>query len=164
MRLFTSFALSAALLLAALPAPALCQGFENLIAAKSPQCAAYTQPARGAAPLTMDAARCRFVEFAGHWLGTIGRNLRHTEADMQIVPDGAGFVARFVRLAPEGASFSIKPSESGTSPFVGVLRYEEHHYEARGETQDSAAAGPFSRVRRMRVTEIFRFVSGRWVN
>ena len=164
MRHFTAFALFAALALAALPAPAPCQGFEHLIAAKSPQCAAYTRPARGAVPLTMDAARCRFVEFAGRWLGTIGRNLRHTKADMQVVPDGAGFVARFVRLDPEGATFSIKPSGSGSSPFVGVLRYEEHHYEARGGTRDAAAAGPFSRVRRMRVTEIFRFVSGRWVN
>lgn len=167
MHRFLHFALVAVLLASAAllrPAEAQCQGFESLIAAKSPQCEVYLGRAAAKAPATREAARCRFVEFAVRWMGTIGRNLRHTESDKQVLREGGGYVARFVRLDSSSASFSIKPSTSGSAPFIGVLRYEEHHFEGRGPSGSEAVSGPFQRVRRLRVTEIFRFVDGRWVN
>ncbi|WP_461211081.1 hypothetical protein [Desulfocurvus sp. DL9XJH121] len=150
-------------LLRAEPAPA--QDWEPLLASESQQCAVYlgsASPARDCG--SVEAARCRFMEFAGHWLARIGRNLRHTEDDVHVEPAGDGYVARFVRLDRTTARISIKPSPSSASPYVGVLRYEEHHYEARGRSPQAATSASFERVRRMRVTEIFRYVSGRWTN
>lgn len=145
------------------PGPARCQGFESLVAAKSPQCDVYLGR-KTKAPATREAVRCRFVEFAGQWMGIVNRSLRHSESSKQVLREGGVSIARFVRLAPSTATFSIKPSSSGSAAFVGVLRYEEHHFEGRGPTDAAAVEGPFQRVRRMRITQIFRFVGGRWVN
>lgn len=146
-----------------LRAPAPCQTWETLLAANSPQCAVYLDHgARTRAPVSAEAVRCRFAAFAGQWLGKIGRSLRHTEGNMELAPDKEGWVARFVRLDQDSASFQVNPSASSGCPWVGVLRYEEHHFEGRGPSASLAAEGPFEHVRSLRVTEIFRFVSGRW--
>ena len=153
------------------PAQTWAQTFESLLVADSPQCVAYLNPSprdssfmAPTVPVTREAARCRFMAFAGDWLVRIGRNLRHTEEDMDVTREGTGVVARFVRLDHGSARIAVKSSSSVSCSYVGILRYEEHHFEGRAESAERVVEGPFRRVRRLRVTEIFRFVSGRWVN
>jgi len=114
--------------------------------------------------VTLGAASERFESFARDWLVKIGRNLRHTDLNMDIVPREDGYAARFTRIASETMEFKVKPSSSPSCSYVGVLRYEEHHFEGRGQTLGQASQGPFARIGRLKVTEIFRFVAGRWVN
>jgi len=122
-------------------------------------------PARVADPLAIDRAVAQFEPFARKWVSIISRNLRHTASDMQIVADGDGtVVARFLEVDHNSLELQVKPSASGGTvcPFVGVLRYREHHYEARAGTADEVRNSQFHKVKTQRVTEIFRYVSGRW--
>ncbi|MGQ9483849.1 MAG: hypothetical protein ACUVSA_02420 [Desulfosoma sp.] len=56
----------------------------------------------------------------------------------------------------------VKKTESKACPFVGVLSYEEKICESEGPSRAEAAKGPFSCATRT-VTEVFRFVNGKWV-
>jgi hypothetical protein len=121
-------------------------------------------PAKGSGA---EAVRTQFDTFARAWVGRISRNLRHTAADMALQRDGGGaVVASFMEVDHDSLEMQVKPSASGgaSCPFVGVLRYQEHHYESRASSEDEARRGPFTRVKTQRVTEIFRYVSGRWTN
>lgn len=122
-------------------------------------------PTRGGAGI--DAVRAQFDAFARDWVGTISRNLRHTAADMALQREGGdAVVARFMEVDHGSLEMQVKPSASGGAvcPFVGVLRYKEHHYESRAASEAEARRGPFTRVKTQRVTEIFRYVAGRWTN
>ncbi|WP_156939591.1 hypothetical protein [Desulfocurvus vexinensis] len=114
----------------------------------------------------IESAQAQFDAFARKWVGTISRNLRHTAADMALKHDGGGVVARFMEVDHGSLELQVKPSASGgaSCPYVGVLRYQEHHYEARAASEAEVRQGPFTRVKTQRVTEIFRYVSGRWTN
>lgn len=114
----------------------------------------------------IESVQTQFDAFARKWVGTISRNLRHTAADMALHRDGGGVVARFMEVDHDSLELQVKPSASGgaSCPYVGVLRYQEHHYEARAASEAEARQGPFTRVKTQRVTEIFRYVSGRWTN
>lgn len=114
----------------------------------------------------IESAQAQFDAFARKWVGTISRNLRHTAADMALQHDGGGVVARFMEVDHGSLELQVKPSASGgaSCPYVGVLRYQEHHYEARAASEAEVRQGPFTRVKTQRVTEIFRYVSGRWTN
>ncbi|WP_126376508.1 hypothetical protein [Desulfovibrio ferrophilus] len=114
--------------------------------------------------MTLRTASDNFELFARDWLVKIGRSLRHTDANMDIASAHSGYVASFTKIATDSMQLKVKPSSSPSCSYIGVLKYEEHHFEGHGETHDKAQQGPFSRVGRLKVTEIFRFVAGRWVN
>jgi len=141
-------------------------------ASKPKSVAKATPPAKAkAAPAPkggsgIESAQAQFDAFARKWVGTISRNLRHTAADMALQRDGGGVVARFMEVDHDSLELQVKPSASGGAacPFVGVLRYQEHHYESRAASEAEARQGPFTRTKTQRVTEIFRYVSGRWTN
>lgn len=114
--------------------------------------------------VSLKAASDCFELFAKDWLAKISRNLRHTDLNMDVAPSDDGYAARFTRVVPETLEFNVKPSTSPSCSYVAVLHYEEHHFEGRGQTLGQAQQGPFARIGRLKVTEIFRFVAGRWVN
>lgn len=125
---------------------------------------ARRRPAPSATPVTIEAARERFATFAGNWMAKVDRNLKHSRERMAVDSGPQGFVARFTSVAEDTLVLQVKASPSPGCDYVGVMRYEEHQFENRGGSYGEAVDGPFSRIRRMRITEIFRFVAGRWVN
>lgn len=132
--------------------------------AAKPKRLAARRPAAPKVPVTLDGARERFKTFAGDWMAKVGRNLKHSKERMAVDSGPQGFVARFTSVAEDTLVLKVKASTSPGCDFVGVMRYEEHHFENRGGSYSEAVEGPFSRTRRLRVTEIFRFVAGRWIN
>lgn len=119
-------------------------------------------PLKGKA--TIQAATTRFEKFAGFWVEKISRNLRFTRSKMNIRQESGVWVASFVSVPKTNLSMKVKPSPSGICPYVGILRYREEIFEARGDSRESVAQGPFRQVKTRRVTEIFRFDKGRWKN
>lgn len=138
------------------------------MAAAQPPRAKPRAPKRAAParPVTIETASAQFDDFARNWVRKIGRNLRHTATDMDVAREPKGVVVRFAEVQHEGLDIEVKPSASGgrACPYIGVLRYLEHHYENVAPNESEARKGPFTRVKTMRVTEIFRYVSGRWMN
>ncbi len=113
---------------------------------------------------SLERARDQFRHFTGAWLARIRDNMRFSEHKAQVVQSAGAFLARFSRLESESRELEVKTTDTPGCPFVGVLRYLEHRYEARGPTPDQAVAGPFRRVKTVRVTEIFRYSGDAWVH
>ena len=132
-------------------------------AAKAPVRAATpaSRPAK-AGPLTLERARDEFGSFARQWVATLSRNMLGNAARMAVTQEEGGYVARFAEVEQDSMELEVKATDSPTCPFVGVLKYFECSYESRGDTPEAAKAGAFSRVRKVRVTELFRHSGARW--
>jgi hypothetical protein len=102
-----------------------------------------------------------FESFAKNFLDKMSRNLRHSVRNKEVVKSGSGYVARFIHLDKDTLSMEVKPCE-GPASYVGVMRYLEDHYENECGTEDCAKDGPFTLVKKVRFTEIFRYAGGRW--
>ena len=113
---------------------------------------------------SLDRARDQFHHFTGRWLERIRDNMRFSERKAQVVRSAGAFLAKYSRLESGSRQMEVKATDSPGCPFVGVLKYLEHQYEARGATADQALAGPFQRVKTVRVTEIFRYSGDAWVH
>lgn len=102
-----------------------------------------------------------FEAFAKNFLDKMSRNLRHSARNKEVVKSADGYVARFIHLDKDTLSMEVKPCE-GPASYVGVMRYLEDHYENECGTEDCAKNGPFTLVKKVRFTEIFRYAGGRW--
>ena len=111
----------------------------------------------------LDAVKKAFEVFQDDWIqkvqaeGNWGEDKNTVEADPQ-----GGYRASY-RKVSEAREMEVKPTDDKKSPYVGVLRYEEQLYSSHGETPELAKQGPFECVKRVVVTEIFRYSEGKWV-
>lgn len=113
-------------------------------------------------PLSLEQAQQEFTSFARQWVASLSRNMLGNAANMAVTQEGGGYVARFAEVEQDSMELEVKVTDSPACPFVGVLKYFECSYEARGESPEAAKAGAFSRVRKVRVTELFRHSGIRW--
>lgn len=126
--------------------------------------AARPRAPRKRGPVTLETATTQFETFARSWVDRVGRNFKDRQGHVCVRQEGGEWVASYVAVEDTSLETTVKSKDSRTCPYVGVLRYQEHHFEARGASSDAVRQGPFERVRRVRVTEIFRYDTGRWVN
>ncbi|MEW5772853.1 MAG: hypothetical protein AB1916_04955 [Thermodesulfobacteriota bacterium] len=113
-------------------------------------------------PLTLERAQEEFGAFARQWVAVLSRNMLGNAARMAVSPDAGGYVARFAEVDQDSLEFEVKATDTPGCPYVGVLKYFECSYESRGDSPESAKAGAFSQVRKVRVTELFRHSGKRW--
>lgn len=113
---------------------------------------------------SLERARDQFGSFTVRWLERIRDNMRFSEHKAEVVGAAGEFLARFSRLDSASRELEVKATGTPGCPFVGVLKYLEHHYESHGDTPEQATAGPFRRVKTVRVTEIFRYAGDTWVH
>ena len=125
-------------------------------------------PAEGAAvkalsgPLNLERAQEEFSSFARQWMAKLSRHMLGGPARIAVTQDGGGYVARFSEVDQNTLEFEVKATDSPTCPFVGILKYFETSYEARGDSPEAAKGGTFAQVRKVRFTELFRHSGKRW--
>lgn len=162
--IFLAFAL-----IAAMAAPALAQDGD----AKTVEIA-IANPADKAKPLTgkqlplyldedLAARHKEFRSFARLKIGSLNRNHRFSRSRMVIQqqPDGT-WKARFHKIEQATMNCQVRRSKSKTVPYVGVLSYNEHIYEATGATPAECKSGSFHAVRVIPNKHIFSYKKGGW--
>lgn len=126
------------------------------------------KPAKGGTPAASSALRSQeraqqeFTTFAHRWLATLSRNMVGNAEHKVVTREGKGYVARFVEVDKDSLELEVNPTGSSSCPFVGVLKYFECSYEARGNSAAAAKSGSFSLVRKVRYTELFSYIGKRW--
>ncbi len=95
----------------------------------------------------MARAEASFQDFAKGWM----KKMEAAEAENRARAQGATF-----RGYDDDFKIELKPTGSGSAPYVGLLRYQEHECAA-GSGSGCTVASTTA------VTEIFRFQGGRWV-
>ncbi len=77
-------------------------------------------------------------------------------------PSG-GYVARYMTVDPDSLTTSYNPTENNKYvQYIGKMLYHEVEYSCVGQTKEQALAGPFNEVNRIPVTELIKYMKGKW--
>ena len=76
-------------------------------------------------------------------------------------PNG-GYVARYMVVDADSLQTSYNPAENKYVQYVGKMIYHEVEYSSTGTTKEQALAGPFNEVNRVPVTELIKYMKGKW--
>lgn len=81
-----------------------------------------------------------------------------------VAPRDGMMVATYIEIDPASVESEVFPSQSKQFPYMAKLMYVEHTYESVGNTRDEALQGVYKRVKSRRLTELPRYVQGKWQN
>ncbi len=80
----------------------------------------------------------------------------------QLTKTPEGFQAHYIAVDPDSLSTSFSPSEHKIVPYIGRMMYHEVEYVCMGKTEKEALAGPFNEVNRRPMTELIKYMKGKW--
>jgi hypothetical protein len=111
----------------------------------------------------LDARKSDFVRFAQAKLTEMNRNHRLSRSRMQIdkSPDGS-YRAKYHQIDETTMACEVNRSKSKSIPYVAVLSYREHVYEASCPTPDACKQGHFTAVSMIPNRQIFSYSNGVW--
>jgi len=97
-----------------------------------------------------------FGDFAKGWMAKMEKRERTNRSTPTLASQGGEPIATYTGYAPD---YRVEVHATGdrTSPYVGVLHYEEHLYTCRDETTRSCQI-----ARSTPVTEVFPYRDGTW--
>ena len=123
-----------------------------------------------AAPLTAGAAanesqiQADLQSFVQSYVSNANKRMSVSRIKPQVIKRGSGYVAMYTEIDPRSAYAQMKKSNSKHFDYVATLRYEEKTYECQGATRKAASTGEFRCVKVRRLTELPRYVKGKWEN
>ena len=104
-----------------------------------------------------ERARTSFSDFARSWMVKMRENEAQNRENPTVQPGPNENIVTY-RGFDDGFTVELRPTGHPTSPFVGILRYNEQVYSCNG-----VDASKCSVASSLPVTEIFRYQGGRWV-
>jgi len=132
---------------------------EGLVASKRSK--ASTAAATDSSPAALQQ---KLEEFAQKTIASINRCVLPSASKKEITSNGNGsFTARYIEIDPKSVSTSYKPSEnSSVVKYIGYMNYQEVEYTSTASSKSAAAQGPFTPIRREQMTELIKYVNGKW--
>ncbi len=121
------------------------------------------------APCLLNAANESQIQadldsFVHTYVSKSNRRMSINKEHPKVFKRGGKYVATYTEIDPRSASAKMKKSKSRHFDYVAMLRYEERTYESVGATQKNARNGKFQCVKIRRLTELPRYVKGKWEN
>lgn len=102
--------------------------------------------------------------FAHQYVTSANKRMTVNRARPQIIKRGSTYVATFTEIAQETVSAQMRKSNSKHFDYVATLCYEERTFESVGKTRKEATSGQFRCVKVRKLTELPRYVKGKWEN
>ena len=103
-----------------------------------------------------DSAFRAFGKFARSWMGEMEQRERQNKRTPTIERQGSRRIASYTGYAPEW-NVEVHATGDRTSPYVGVLHYQEQLYVCQDETTKRCRLS-----RSTPVTEVFPYRDGAW--
>lgn len=126
----------------------------------SPAAQPYTPPRNDHPLLRMYE---HFVGFAKDHIHLVNANHIESRSRMTVTSSPYGYyVGRYHEIDRESMNCEVKRSSSKKVPFVAVLRYKEHVYEAVATSEEAVRQAVFTIVRSIPTCEIFSYRNGNW--
>ena len=150
----------------ALAVPAMAEGTP---VKKSP--APATAPAKKAsgkkataAVETPEQVQEKLDSFAQRTIVSINRCVLPSSGKKEVKKNEDGsFTARYIEVDPKSVSTSYKEPESSKAvTYIGYMRYMEIEYSCTAASHSEAVNGPFTAQRRESMTELVKYVKGKW--
>ena len=102
--------------------------------------------------------------FVLSYVDTANKRLTVNRKNPKVTQEGGKFVARFTEIDTSSVTAEVRPSKSKHFQYVARLRYHEMTYECEGKTRKAALKGPWKCTSVRRLTEMPRYVKGKWEN
>ena len=131
--------------------------------AKAPAAPVELSPVRKG-PVSEDVVRADLDVFVRNYITRSNHTLSINRSKPRVFKRGKMWVATFTEADVNSARTSMKKSASKYFDYVATLSYEEITYECVGKTQGEALNGKFVGVKMRRLTELPRYVKGKWEN
>ncbi len=111
-----------------------------------------------------DAVKAGLDEFANKTIASINRCVLPSCDKKEVTKNADGtFTARYIEVDPKSLDTSYKKPESSKAiTYIGYMNYTEIEYVSTGKTKEAALNGTFTASRRESMTELVKYVKGRW--
>ena len=98
------------------------------------------------------------------YVDTANKRLSVNRSKPRVTKENGKYVARFTEIDRTSVTAEVRPSKSKHFQYVARLRYHEMSYECVGKTRKAALKGPWKCTSVRRLTEMPRYVKGKWEN
>ena len=152
----------ALVLILAMAAPAIAAD-NSAKSAKKPA-ASKTSKAKPAAD-TPEAVQAKLDQFAKTTIATLNRCVVPSAGKKAVTQNSDGtYTARYIEINPATLTTSYKKPENAGGPltYIGTMRYEEIEYQCTASSKDGALNGPFAPKKREMMTELIKYINGKW--
>ncbi|WP_295638759.1 hypothetical protein [uncultured Mailhella sp.] len=102
--------------------------------------------------------------FAHQYVKSANKRMTVNRARPQVVKRGSTYVATFTEIDQETVTAQMRKSNSKHFEYVATLSYNELTFESVGKTRKEATSGQFRCVKVRKLTELPRYVKGKWEN
>ena len=102
--------------------------------------------------------------FVLSYVDTANKRLSVNRSKPRVTKENGRYVARFTEIDRTSVTAEVRPSQSKHFQYVARLRYHEMSYECEGKTRKAALKGPWKCTSVRRLTEMPRYVKGKWEN
>lgn len=154
-----------------LPAPAAQNATKAAAPAKKSASAKAAAPskkapraARQKAEASPEDIQKQFEAFALETVGKLNRHALPSLGKKEVKQNADGsFTARYIEIDPASIKTSYKkPETPGGVTYLGYMSYNEAEYACTAASKAEAEKGPFSVKRAKMLTEIVKYVNGKW--
>ena len=102
--------------------------------------------------------------FAASYLDKCNKHGAATKAKPSVVKNGNVYVATYVEVDTSNYTLQLIPSQQKTFSYIAKLSYSEKTFVSEGKTMNEALKGPYKLTRLRKLTELPRYMKGKWVN
>jgi hypothetical protein len=125
---------------------------------------AFALPAESMAKKSEAQIQAELDKFVFAYVDKVNKRMTINRKKPQVVHENGRYVARFTEIDRQTVQAEVRQSRSKHFQYVARLRYHELTFECEGKTRKEALKGPFRVVRERRLTEMPRYVKGKWEN
>ncbi|MCG8635896.1 MAG: hypothetical protein MI863_18830 [Desulfobacterales bacterium] len=104
-----------------------------------------------------------FASFALRWVAQVQDAYLYNRQSPRFEKTAGGVLASYHHLDRNSIKWDVKPADNLPGVYTGVLYYNEHLVQSRGQSESLAMAGPYSTVSIRQMVEIFLYENGTWV-
>lgn len=138
--------------------------FRHYLTGAAVCCMLAGNPCLADAAVSESQVQADLVSFVDIYVSRTNQSMTVNKARPKVFKRNGKYVATYTEIDPRSASAKMKKSNSKHFEYVATLRYEERTYESVGATQKDARRGKFQCVKVRRLTELPRYVKGKWEN
>ena len=113
---------------------------------------------------TEASAKAKLDTFVTEYVKKANKRMSVNRKKPQVEKRGSVYVARFTEIDEKTAFAEMRKSKSKHFQYVATLRYMEYTYESEGKTKKEALNGKFRPVKMRKLSELPRYVKGKWEN
>lgn len=113
---------------------------------------------------TGDAVHDKLRTFAHTTMASMNRCILPSSSKKEVTQSADGsYTCRYKEVDPKSLQTRYKKPESSKDiTYVGYMTYDELEYKSSGKTRNEALAGPFNVTSRETLTELVKYVGGKW--